>query len=141
VTGLDPDQARRLLSAYENPESVLVAEIIRNATGGQANAVADRRTIEEQWHNRVPSGHKAVRDKVRNALRILERAGIIQRTPQGATVVDPALLAMSAGNLRLMRDTDARRLLPRSQWAGLPDVPDELLEAQIDRVNGVRHGG
>lgn len=138
---LDPGDARRMLAAYESPEAVLVAAIVIGATGGgRAGGATDRRLVEDRWAARMSTGRQITRDKVRNALRIMEVAGMLRRDAHRVIVADPARLAMAAANMRIMYDPGSGAPIPRNMWSGIPDVPDELIAAQLDRINGARCG-
>ena len=156
---LDRDAARRMLRAYEQPNSVVVASIVLDLTGAgprpsPACGCCDgpettRDTIAQAWAARFSpdaagTGGRSIRTRLRGTLAALEAAGMIRRAGlarQRVIVVDPARLAMAAGNLRILCDPATGQWLGPERWRELPAVPDELLEAQIDRVTGVRRDG
>lgn len=157
AAALDHDTARRLLRAYEQPNSAVVASIILDLTGAGPRPAppcdccdgpqVTRDQVERAWAERFPldaagTGSRSIRTRLRRTLAVLEAAGMIRRdgiTRQRVVVVDPVRLAMAAGNLRIIQD-GAGGWLPPERWRELPAVPDELLEAQIDRATGVRRG-
>lgn len=126
---------RQMLHAYEHPAPVLVAWIINDMGGGAGDGrTITRRAIFQRYRDRLPNRTPRQVDKrLCDALRLLEKAGIVRRDGRAAvTVTDPALLAMAAGNLRLMNAPDGT-LLRWDQWTGVPAVPEELRAAQAVR--------
>jgi hypothetical protein len=147
AAALDPDVARRLLRAYEQPLAVRIAKIIveylaeNGRTGSQEISRAE---IARVWGIAWPRdtagrGQNSIPSMIRRNLATLEFAGMIRREGTAGPIValDQSRLAMAAGNLAVVEDEHGKRI-PRDQWRRLPDVPDELVEAQIDAQTGVR---
>jgi hypothetical protein len=133
----DPDEHTPYyqLRAFETALGCLTATLVVELAGTGADPV-EQAPLQQRWAARWPAlthgiGHMSVAARVERGLRLLSAAEVVRLDPEtgAVTIVDPDLLAMSAGNAAIVARPDGCRIRPRN-WQEVPVVPEHLWAAQ-----------